>query len=93
MTTFLLVLFIGSTPDPLPVVPDPLPVKVNHSVAVNKMVRAAPAVAAARTFQFDPDHTCDTCGRQQFYISGPGPQIGRHAHTCWYCRTSWWHEP
>lgn len=57
-------------------------------------VRAAPAVAAASTFQrgpvFNASHNCPTCGRSQFVISG-GAKGGRHTHTCRYDGTVWYH--
>ncbi len=54
---------------------------------------AAPGVAAP-TFRpgtnYDPDHTCNNCGRQQYVVSGWN-RDGTHTHTCANCGTSWRH--
>lgn len=58
------------------------------------VVKAAPVVAVASTFQrgpvFNASHDCPTCGRSQYVISG-GAKGGRHTHTCRYDGTVWYH--
>lgn len=57
----------------------------------NHCPKAAPAVAAARTFQHNASHNCPTCGRSQYVIYGRGPVANTHTHQCANCRTVWWH--
>lgn len=62
----------------VPVPPKPLP---------------APGVPAVRPFRgpaFDPDHTCNNCGRSQYLVDRFLP-TGRHVHRCSACGNEWQH--
>lgn len=69
------------------VVTEPVAVVVTEPV-----VRAAPAVAVAPTFQrgsYHAGHDCPNCGREQTRISNDdGPS---HTHVCPACEISWHH--
>lgn len=61
---------------------------------VMQLRSAAPGVAAPQPFRglaYNPTHTCPSCGRAQYIISGSGPVPGTHTHTCASCGTSWYH--
>jgi len=58
-------------------------------VVLRKEVTAKP-VTIFRGATFDPDHTCDRCGREQRVIEQSLPD-GRHTHRCAGCGAVWRH--
>lgn len=58
-------------------------------VVMRKEVTVAPVVSF-RGPAFDPDHTCDRCGREQRVVEQFLPD-GRHTHRCQSCGNVWSH--
>jgi hypothetical protein len=63
-----------------------------------KLVKSgASEVAPAMNFlkpsglQYNASHNCPKCGKSEFRVSGPGPALNTHTHTCTSCGSSWYH--
>jgi predicted RNA-binding Zn-ribbon protein involved in translation (DUF1610 family) len=72
------------------------PVKLlpSQEKARTTTVKTAPAVAVKKGFQsgnYNADHTCPNCGRQQWVVQSGRANAPGHTHRCPSCSTQWWH--
>lgn len=91
MTTMLLSLILASPPQFVVENKCPPSFAVTNKIPT---VKAAPAVAAPRGFRsgdYNADHTCPNCGRQQWVVQSGRANSPGHTHQCPSCRTVWWH--